>query len=474
MGKPEVLDIGISAAETAAVADAPCSFVAGIRRFSSVRCGIVLLLTIGVLISTIFWIVPMIRFRSGFVPDDAEAASAEIQAGFILQKPLSLLTMHIKRLEYDILEEIGVPNSKVSIISMQPTTSKKSTSVAFGVLPEPRHASISLPALSLLRSSLIELVLQQINLTLSPSIFGETFSFEVLKFPGGITVIPPQTSSIWERTNALFNFTVSNSIGHIQENMNELKEQLKLGLHLRPNENIYVQMTNVHGSTISPPVTLQASILSDYGSGSLLPKRLRQLADAIMGSHVQNLGLNHSVFGEVKSVVLTSYLNNSISSLDTSSPPPSPSPSPSPSSSPFEECPYNTGSLSPCSPTIDQDDFQPPCLFCKYLSRTLSHASDHRIDSKPAYFSNSAAPNQSPHKGYNSPRLIAQSAHTVFFDSTLPVQDRESIKDSASMLPDSLPVSSSSTYGIKAELHDGSLLILTAVTLACVSLAAVQ
>ncbi|XP_020682678.1 uncharacterized protein LOC110099763 [Dendrobium catenatum] len=207
----------------------------------------------------------------------------------------------------------------------------------FGVLPKPRNACISPPALSLLRSSLIELVLQQINLTLTPSIFGETLCFEVLKFPGGITVIPLQTSSIWERTKALFNFTVSNSINHIQDNMKKLKDQLKVG------GIVYVQMTNVNGSAIAPPVTLQASILSDNESGTLLPNRLKQLA--VTGSHAQNLGLNHSVYGEVKSIVLTSYLKNSVSSLQASSPSPYPSPSPSPSppiatpySSPFEEC----------------------------------------------------------------------------------------------------------------------------------------
>lgn len=463
-------EVGISAEETAVAAEAPYPCMVGIRRVFSVRCVIVLLLSICVFFSTIFWLVPIIGYRSGFVSEDSDAASAEIQASFILQKPLSVLTLNAKRLEYNIFGEIGVPNAKVSIISMHPTTSIKSTSVVFGVLPEPRNASISLPALSLLRSSLIELVLQQVNLTLTPSIFGETLSFEVLKFPGGITVIPPQTSSIWERTKALFNFTVSNSIDHIQENMNELKDQLKLGLNLRPYENVYVQMTNVKGSTIAPPVTLQASILSDYGSGVLLPNRLKQLADTLTGSHVRNLGLNHSVFGEVKSVVLTSYLNSSISSLDDSSPAPSPgpfAPIAAPYFSPFEECSNHTSSLSPCSPPIDQDDLHPPCLFCENLSQTLSHTSDHRIGSDPAYSSNLAAPNPSTPNGYES-QLITQSAHAVFFDSTLPVQDKESIATATS------PFVSSSTYGIRSELHDGLLLVWTAVTVTWVLLSALR
>ncbi|KAK8942080.1 hypothetical protein KSP40_PGU022467 [Platanthera guangdongensis] len=283
------------------------------------------------------------------------------------------------------------------------------------MLPEPRQASISLPALSLLRSSLIELVLQKINLTLTP-IFGEALFFEVLKFPGGITVIPLKTAFIWERTKILFNFTVSNSVVHIQENMKELKDQLKFGLNLRPYE-----MTNVDGSTVAPPVTLQASILSDYGTVALLPNRLRQLADTVIGFREQNLGLNHSVFGEVKSVVLSSYLNNLISSSE----PPTPSPSLSPSPSP----------------------------------------SDHRIDS---YSSNSAAPNPSFYHEYKLRGRSPQSVHKVFYDSTLVVQDKESIEDSASKMPDSFR--SSSTSGIKARLQTAAWLVLTATTSAWILL----
>ncbi|PKU84638.1 hypothetical protein MA16_Dca015497 [Dendrobium catenatum] len=331
-------------------------------------------------------------------PQRRACCQAEIHASFILEKPFSLLALHTRRLEYDIFEEIGVPNAKVSIISMHPTTSIKCTYVAFGVLPEPRNASISPPALSLLRSSLIELVLQQINLTLTPSIYGEMMSFE--------------------------------------DNMKKLKDQLKVGLNLRLDEIVYVQMTNVNGSTIAPPVTQQASILSDNGSGTLLPNRLKQLAETITGSFAQNLGLNHSVFGVVKSIVLTSYLNNSISSLQVSSPSPSPSPSPpiaTPYSSPFKECSYHTGSLSPCSAPIDQNDLHPPCLFCENLSRTLSHDFDYRIGSQPGYSSNSAATNQSPQKGSKSPKLLKQSAHPVFFYSTSPVQDKESINASSTL-----------------------------------------
>lgn len=39
--------------------------------------------------------------------------SAEIQASLVLQKPISLLGTNAARLENDILEEIGIPNTKV-------------------------------------------------------------------------------------------------------------------------------------------------------------------------------------------------------------------------------------------------------------------------------------------------------------------------------------------------------------------------
>ncbi|KAI0494861.1 hypothetical protein KFK09_025007 [Dendrobium nobile] len=74
MGNPEVHEIEISATDTAVdVTTYPC--MVGVRKVSSVRCVIVLLFTIGVLISTIFWIAPITGFGSGFVPDDAHVTS---------------------------------------------------------------------------------------------------------------------------------------------------------------------------------------------------------------------------------------------------------------------------------------------------------------------------------------------------------------------------------------------------------------
>lgn len=87
---------------------------------------------------------------------------------------------------------------------------------------------------------------------------------------------------------------------------------------------MYVKITNEDGSTITPPVTVQVSVMSDLGTLQL--QRLKQLAQIITASPVKNLGLNNSVFGKVKSVVLSSYLKDTLHGT-----PPTPSPAISPS-----------------------------------------------------------------------------------------------------------------------------------------------
>lgn len=118
------------------------------------------------------------------------------------------------------------------------------TDVVFGVLSDPINVPINSLSLSVLKSSLIELFLRQSNLTLTTSIFGQSSAFEILKFQGGITVIPVQSASIWQIPQVLFNFTLLNSISEIQDKLVQLKEQLKFGLHLRPYE------VNFHSSSL--------------------------------------------------------------------------------------------------------------------------------------------------------------------------------------------------------------------------------
>ncbi|KAJ8505631.1 hypothetical protein OPV22_006517 [Ensete ventricosum] len=303
MGKPEEVRV-----EVPDLVDAG----GGIRWACPTRSLVVLALSVCLLLPVIFWLPPFRTRRSVFVPDDPDSLRAEIQASFILQKPISQLAADAARLEYDIFEEIGIPYTKVSIISMQPLSPENSTYVVFGFLHNPKNASIGSPALSILRSTLIDLVLQQINMSLTSSIFGLPSAFELLKFPGGITVIPLPSTSIWDRAQILFVFKLNNSIEQILENIGRLMSELKFGLNLRSYENVYVKLMNADGSTVAPPVTVEASVLSDVGSGSLLPDRMKQLAQFITGPDANNLGLNNSVFGKVKQVQLSSYLKDSI------------------------------------------------------------------------------------------------------------------------------------------------------------------
>lgn len=105
--------------------------------------------------------------------------------------------------------------------------------------------------------------------------------------------------------------------------------------------------------------------------GSLLPQRLKQLAQAISDSPAKNLGLDNSVFGKVKGVVLSSYLKGT---LHATPPTPSPAPSPEPSNAPY---PALSPSNSPApSPNIHH---LPPCSNCE-----VSSPSDHNQPQPPS------------------------------------------------------------------------------------------
>lgn len=128
---------------------------------------------------------------------------------------------------------------------MHPAHVFNSTDVIFGLLSDPMDAPVKAVYLSVLRSSLIGLFFQQINLTLTNSTFGQPTLFEILKFPGGVTVIPEKSASIWQIPQIFFNFTLHNSIYDIKQNFADLKEQLRSGLHLAPDEVLY-RFTFIH------------------------------------------------------------------------------------------------------------------------------------------------------------------------------------------------------------------------------------
>lgn len=125
---------------------------------------------------------------------------------------------------------------QVAVLSVHQSGASNWTDIVFGVLSDPINARINPVSLSVLKSSLIELFLQQSNLTLTTTVFGQPSMFEILRFPGGITVIPLPIAYILQLPQILFNFTLNNSISEIEENFIELSDQLKFGLRLRPYE----------------------------------------------------------------------------------------------------------------------------------------------------------------------------------------------------------------------------------------------
>ncbi|XP_047341520.1 uncharacterized protein LOC124945176 [Impatiens glandulifera] len=300
--------------------DSCLSVLSIIRREFNFKCLFILIFALAVLVSTIFWVVPLHSNHSGI---DAINLSATVQARFVLEKPVSTLIPHIDILEYDINNEIGIIGTKVIVLSMNQRVSSNMTTVVFGFISDPPGFPISSVYLSVLRSSLVQLFLLESNLTLT-TMFGKTSFFQILKFPWEITVIPETYVPFMVHPQILFNFTLNNSVDEIMQHLDDLKKQLKFGLRLRPYENVDAKITNINGSTISPPIIVQAAVKSDLGG--LPPQRLKQLAQTIMGSSpAKNLGLNNTVFGKVKEISLSSYLNHSINATS-----PSPSPAPSP------------------------------------------------------------------------------------------------------------------------------------------------
>ncbi|URE22852.1 zinc finger protein [Musa troglodytarum] len=258
-----------------------------------------------------------------------EDDDAEVVASFRLQKPVALLNANIGKLQFDIFEEIGVPDSSVAIIYLEPLGGSNWTNVVFGVWPYPRNSTLSTTGLSILRESFMSLVVRQSTLHLTASLFGNSWFFEVLKFPGGITIIPPQRAFLLQKVQMLFNFTLNFSIDQVQDKVSELKDQMKAGLLLNSNENLYVRLTNLEGSTVAPPTIVQTSIILAVGNRQPSLPRWKELAQTIRNSSAGNLGLNHTVFGRVKQIRLFSFPQHSLNNGgNTGSPSPAPQPNP--------------------------------------------------------------------------------------------------------------------------------------------------
>lgn len=195
-------------------------------------------------------------------------------ASFKLQKPVALLNANVVKLQYDIFAEIGVPNTtvtlsimfllifcvlfcfsplilfmfQVAVIKMEPL-GINSTNIVFGMWPYPKNSNIS-TGLSLLKSSFVSLVLRQSTLHLTTPLFGRSYFFQILKFPGGITVVPPQNAFLLQKEHMIFNFSLNYPIYQVEDKIDELKDQMKLGLHLTSYEvcllSLFIDIPNLN------------------------------------------------------------------------------------------------------------------------------------------------------------------------------------------------------------------------------------
>ncbi|CAM0955809.1 unnamed protein product [Alopecurus aequalis] len=297
----------------------------GCRRSVRLQCVAALLLGAAVMLSAMFWLPPFSgRSRRAGPPDPPEdALAADIVASFMLRKTVSELNESIPKLEFDIYEEIGIPNSTVAVNFLQALGASNWTNVIFSVVPLRKYSTISSTSLSILRSYFMSLVVEQSTLHLTESLFGNSSFFELLKFPGGITIIPPQAAFLVQKPYASFNFTLNFPIYKVQDKTNELKDQMKAGLLLNSYENLYFKLTNLQGSTVAPPTIVRTSIILEVGNYQPSIPRMKQLAQTITNSSSGNLGLNHTVFGKVKQISLSSILRHSLhSSGDAPSPAP--------------------------------------------------------------------------------------------------------------------------------------------------------
>ncbi|CAN4118681.1 unnamed protein product [Withania somnifera] len=366
------------------------------------RCVLALLFGGAVLLSAVF-LLPI--FHTGDVGDldlDPRFRGHDIVASFMLEEPVSLMEDYIVQLEDDIFDEISVSNTKVEIISLENVAGSNITRVVFAVDSDMKNMRISPTALSLVRSDFETVVTHQSFLHLSPSLFGDPFSFNVLKLRGGITVIPKQSGFVMQKVQIQFNFTLNSSIDEIQDKFDELTSQLKSGVRLASYENLYIKLTNTRGSTVDRPTIIQCQVFLAVGIPS--NSRLKQLAQTI-GSNSKNLGLNNTVFGKVKQVSLSSILQHSLGGHG-GSPSPSPAPQPhhhhhhhhhhshhhnqgssvAPAISPAPRA-EKGGSVShrvspvsapvlapaPVRPTHKRHKAQPPCHFGRFPRKAITH-----------------------------------------------------------------------------------------------------
>lgn len=122
--------------------------------------------------------------------------------------------------------------NQVAVLSLQSLGGSNVTDIIFSVDPDAKYSKIPPTSQSLIKETFETLVINDPPLRLNASLFGNTSLFEVLKFPGGITIIPPQSAFLLQTAQIYFNFTLNYSIFQIQVNFDDLTSQLRSGLRL--------------------------------------------------------------------------------------------------------------------------------------------------------------------------------------------------------------------------------------------------
>ncbi|MCE3049371.1 hypothetical protein HAX54_044720 [Datura stramonium] len=442
----------------------------------SFKCVFVLLLGLGVLLSAVF-LLPF--FKNGDLGDldlDDKYKGHDIVASFMLEKPVSFVKDNILQLADDIFDELSVSHTKVKIISLENIAESNITEVIFAVDSEVKNGRVSLTALSLVWSEFEIVITGQSALHLTTPLFGDPFSFDVLKFRGGITLSPKQSGFPMQQVQILFNFTLNFSIDEIQDNFHELKSQLKSGLHLSSYENLFMSLTSTRGSTVDPPTIIQCKVLLAVGINPS-SSRLKQLAQTI-GSHSENLGLNNTVFGRVKQVSLSSFLPHSRGGHG-SSPSPSPAPlphhhhnhdsdlapaiSPAPKVgkggyisrqvSPISAPPSASATVLPPAPAPAQHkrhEAQPPCHFGRFPRKANrhSHMGPARAPVPAPHIT--ASPHQQVHAPTPIPHEITASSPlpNVVYAHVHPPPRSNSVAEPPDRFTSASPLPSSSSEGI--------------------------
>ncbi|KFK34903.1 hypothetical protein AALP_AA5G208600 [Arabis alpina] len=458
---------------------------AWISRWFSIRCVLILAFSSALFLSALFLLPPFLGLSDrGDLDLDPRFKDHRIVASFNVEKPVSFLEDNVLQLENDITGEISYPMIKVVVLALERLDLNKSM-VIFAIDPEKKNSKIPAEIESLIKAAFETLVQKENSFRLTESLFGQPFFFEVLKFPGGITVIPPQPIFPLQKAQLLFNFTLNFSIHQIQSNFEELTSQLKKGINLAPYENLYITLSNSKGSTVAPPTIVHSSVLLTFGSSS----RLKQLAQTITSSHSKNLGLNHTVFGKVKQVSLSSILPHS-PAASTSSPSPSPqpethqhhhhsnhhhqhhhhhelAPEPSPPTKGFAPA---TKSIAPAPAPTKHSPLPPRKPPCPYEKRKPkgNNALNHHTASSPTPAphrsqSHAPAPNPTPPRHHAIP-VSSPLPHVVFAHIPPPSKSSPEAQPTGEKTPSPSPTPSSASIGPTLKRASSKLVVIVVAT----------